>query len=278
VLAAIGVGCGNPNPALEELAEAHRLSADLNVQFVKAADASNRAVMADTDEASVANAREAERLTQAVEADAAALKPILQRRRYANEIHLLEEFETQFSKYRAVDRTILDLAVENTNLKAQQLSFGSAQEAADAFRDAVTAVEPRVPSDAWQLKALVAASIASVREIQALEAPHVAAAGDDVMARLETRMMQAEKDVRTDLSTIGHLARPSSQAQMTKAQTALEKFFAIHRQILSLSHRNTNVRSLALSLNDKTPLTKACEDTLRALQEALSKRGFPLGR
>ena len=42
---------------------------------------SNRAVMADTDEASVAFAREAEQATQAVEKDAAALAPILQRSR-----------------------------------------------------------------------------------------------------------------------------------------------------------------------------------------------------
>jgi hypothetical protein len=38
--------------------------------------------------------------------------------------------------------------------------------------------------------------------------------------------------------------------------------------------RNTNVRSLALSLGRKRSLSAACEDSLRELQDALSKRGF----
>ena len=38
-----------PETVLERLVEARRLAADLLVQFTKAADASNRAVMADTD-------------------------------------------------------------------------------------------------------------------------------------------------------------------------------------------------------------------------------------
>jgi hypothetical protein len=48
--------------------------------------------------------------------------------------------------------------------------------------------------------------------------------------------------------------------------------------IIALSRRNTNVRSLALSLDEKRKLTGPCEETLRALQAALSKHGYPVGR
>ena len=78
-------------------------------------------------------------------------------------------------KYRELDRHILDLAVENTNLKAQRLSFGPAQDAATSFRDALEAVVPAGgASDTWRVKALVATAVASVREIQVLQAPHIA--------------------------------------------------------------------------------------------------------
>jgi hypothetical protein len=157
--------CGDVNAALERLSEARRLSADLYVQFVTAADAGNRAVMADTDESSVTFAHEAEQATLAAEADVTALKPILQALGYSNETRLLEEFDGRFTKYRALDRTILDLAVENTNLKAQRLSFGSGQEAAEAFRRSLEAVQPLATSDEWRLRALVASAMASVREI-----------------------------------------------------------------------------------------------------------------
>ena len=52
-LAVLSSACGDVNAALERLSDARRLSADLHVQFIKAAGATDRAVMADTDEASI---------------------------------------------------------------------------------------------------------------------------------------------------------------------------------------------------------------------------------
>jgi hypothetical protein len=87
-------GCNGSKAVLTQQAEAHRLASHLHGQFSRAADASNRAVMADTDEASIAAAHEAEQAT---------------------------------------------LAVENTNIKAQRLSFGPAQDAVNAFRQSIEA-------------------------------------------------------------------------------------------------------------------------------------------
>ena len=61
----------------------------------------------------------------AVQRDIDALKPILQGLSYSAETDLLQVFVSQYAEYRALDRRILDLAVENTNLKAQRLSFRS---------------------------------------------------------------------------------------------------------------------------------------------------------
>jgi hypothetical protein len=83
---------------------ARRLSADLYVQFVKAADAGNRAVMADTDEASVTFAHEAEQATRQPRRRH-RLKPILQALGYSNE-PACSKSSTADSKYRALDRTI----------------------------------------------------------------------------------------------------------------------------------------------------------------------------
>jgi hypothetical protein len=62
------------------------------------------------------------------------------------------------------------------------------------------------------------------------------------------------------------------------ASASFERFKDLSRQIVALSRRNSNVRSLALSLRDKPPLTAACEDSLRSLDEALAKEGFPATR
>jgi len=273
-------GCtGSPETALERLLESRRLAADLLVQFTTASDASNRAVMADTDEASVAFAREAERATEAVERDRGELAPVLSALGYSNETGLLQEFNSRFTEYRALDRNILQLAVENTNLKAQRMSFGPGQEAADAFRDSLAAIAPGNPGkDTWRLKALVATAIAAVREIQVLQAPHIAEADEAAMTRLEKRMATEEASARRALETLGTITDPASGPRLAAATAALDRFKDLNAQIIALSRRNTNVRSLALALGQMRTLTAACEDRLHALQDALAKREFTATR
>jgi hypothetical protein len=269
------IGCSvDVNTVLERLTEARRLAADLLVQFTKAADAANRAVMADTDEASVAFAHEAEQTTLAVQKDADALGPILQSLSYTEETRLLNEFMSRFAEYRALDRRILDLAVENTNLKAQRLSFGPGQEAADAFRDALKAVAPAAPAEVWHVRALAATAVTTVREIQVLQAPHIADADEAVMARMEKQMATSEAAARGALDALRPLVQAASRPQLTAATTALNRFADLNGQIIALSRRNTNVRSLALSLDQKRTIIAACEERLHALQSALAKRGF----
>src|SRR5262249_38725270 len=148
VVAAIcfsAAGCVNPLTALPKLFEARRLAAEIHVSFTRASEASNRAVMADTDEASIAGKDEATKARQMVDGDLAALEPILKDLGYSEELGYLAGFRTRYEEYRRLDDEILPLAIENTNLKAQQLSFGPAQEAVDAFHAALDGVVSAAP-------------------------------------------------------------------------------------------------------------------------------------
>ena len=139
--------------------------------------------------ASGAFAREAGEAMQAVQNDADALVPLLTSLRYLEESRLLEEFGMQFAEYRTLSQSILGLAAENTNLKAQRLSFGSGQEAADAFSDALEPVRQSASgSERWHVEALVGRAIGAVREIQVIQAPHIAEAEDAAMTAMEMRM------------------------------------------------------------------------------------------
>jgi hypothetical protein len=128
--------------------------------------------------------------------------------------------------------------------------------------------------DTWRVKALVSTAVMIVRDIQVLQAPHIAEADDAVMARLEKRMVTSEVSVRAALTTLAPLVKPDSRARLADATAALDSFMRLNAQIMALSRRNTNVRSFALSLNEKVKVTSACEDSLRALRDALAKRGF----
>jgi hypothetical protein len=274
ILVTLAAGCNNGS-SLERLMEAQRLSSDLLVRFANVTDAANRAVMAGTDETATEYAREAEQATQTVQREADTLKPLLAGLGYTTESRLLEEFNGRFSEYRELDRAILGLAVENTNLKAQRLSFGPAEKEADAFRDALESVAHTSPAkDVWRVKALTATALSAVREIQVLQGPHIAEADDAAMTRLEERMASSERVARGALEALAGLLPPASRPQLDGATAALHRFHDLNTQLIALSRRNSNVRSLALSLGQKRVLTARCEESLHAIQDALSKRAF----
>jgi len=262
------------NTTLQKLSSARELTAELTVQFTMASDAANRAVMADTDEASKEFAKESRESTAAVQKDVGALRSTLQALDYQPEVKILTEFANNFAEYQRLDENVLGLAVENTNLKAQRLAFGPAQDAANAFRDALHSLTPANAAESRHVEAIVANAVLTVREIQVLQAPHIADADEAVMTRMEQEMSTSQTAARKALDTLRPLVSDASRPRLATAAAALNRFLDLNTQIIALSRRNTNVRSLMLSLDEKRKMTLACQDNLRALQAALSKRGY----
>ena len=62
--------------------------------------------------------------------------------------------------------------------------------------------------------------------------------------------------------------------QLDAAGTALARFDKLSAELVRLSRRNSNVRSLALALRHAPQLVAACDGSLALLQEALAKDGF----
>lgn len=264
-----------PMADLTRLVEARRLVSETLVELTKSIDAGNQAVMADTDEASVSFAREAETAATRVSQNVDTLTPLLGDLGYTDEKRLLDEFRTRYTEFRTLDKDILALAVENTNVKAQRLSFGPAFQAADAFQEALRALAGSAKgAQAAEIKELAATAAGAVREMQALQAPHIAESDEAAMTRLEKRAADAESVARASLAKLQMLSKGAGLADLARATVALDRFAATNGEIVTLSRRNSNVRSLALSLGEKRTKSAACEDSLRALQEALSKRGF----
>jgi chemoreceptor-like protein with four helix bundle sensory module len=274
LIGTLGCSTGKPGLVLTDQIEARRLGADLRVQFTMAADAANRAVMADTDEASTDAAQEALKARQQVENDISALESILKGLGYTADIQSLDEFKRQFAEYKKVDDETLNLAVENTNLKAQRLSFTTAQTAVDDFRKALDTL-PRLarPNDRSRVEALIGQATASALSIQVIQARHIAESDDQSMTKMEDQMALADRDARRNLADLQPLVPKGGQA-LSDANTALNQLKTVNDEIVQLSRRNTNVRSLALALGQLHSLRAKCEAALQMLNESLAQHEF----
>lgn len=271
---ALGSGCRGSTNFLTQLDDARRLTAALRVRFNQASDASNLSVMADTDEASVKYATEAVSSKRALRSDMTSLKSLLEERGYAKELGFLGEFASRFEEYDKLDATILALAVENTNLKAQRLSFGPAREAADAFRVSLERVAAQVGAkDRCRVEGLTYQAVLAVRELQLLQGPHIAEADEAAMTRMEKDMAALEAKARAALAELREVASAGAGSPLEAAATAFDRLSSVGSELVKLSRRNTNVRSLDFALRAKPPLALACDESLKLLVDALAGEG-----
>ena len=280
-LAAATVGCSGSKPSLvlTDQFEARRLGAEIQVQFTMAADAANRAVMADTDQASKDAAEDAVKALEQVEHDVNALEPLLKGLGYTADIQRLDEFKTQFGEYKKLDDETLNLAVENTNVKAQRLSFTTAQAAVDDFRKALDTLPGLARAqDRARVEALSAQAIASVLSIQVVQAHHIAESDDAAMTKMEEQMTASDAAARKELAELKPLVPAKGASALADATTALDQFKAVNAEIIQLSRRNTNVRSLALALGQQHSVRAKCEAALQALSDSLAQHEFKATR
>ena len=82
--------------ALTRQIEAQKLAADMRVQLHRSAEAVQRAIMADTDEASSSFVREAEEASSALETGLRSIEPILTDIGSGEEARLVKEFREAF--------------------------------------------------------------------------------------------------------------------------------------------------------------------------------------
>jgi MinD-like ATPase involved in chromosome partitioning or flagellar assembly len=271
--------CATSPAQLTSLIEARRFASELQVEFTKASDAANRAVMANSSEAASPAVDEAKRARQVVEHHATALRTMLESLRYEDDIRYLDGFTSRFEEYKRLDDEILSLAVESTNVKAQRLSFGAAQQAADAFRQTLdAAVHSRATGDACQIERLASQAHNAVLEIQVMQAPHIAEPDDAVMTRMEGQVAASASAARKALDRLKPSLTGTAAPHLEEAGVALDRFLEINREIVVLSRRNSNVRSLALTFGRKRVVAAECADQLRSLDAALAKHEFSATR
>jgi len=248
----------------------------LRIHFLKSIEAEKLAVMAETDEESVAYADESKRASEAVGADLKELSRLIGMRPAADESNLFQEFEAAWEQVRKIDAVILDLSVQNTNLKAFRLSFGKGRDAAERFENVLNALTRNVTDT--RLNRAAADALSAELTILALHAPHIVSPDDREMNQIEQVIHAKEEIVRRSLEILARLAPADRQSYVNEAVAADHEFRAVTATVIELSRKNTNVNSLNISLDRKQKVTALCEALLDQLHKAFMTQAFKATR
>ena len=261
------------NPAQQLSDKASRVDgvARMQLGLASESEAEKSAVLAITDQDSQSFAEEARAATAGVERERQEIGALLAASGTQREQDLLAQFTVAFGQLKSLDEEVLALAVKSTNLKAYSLLFGAAANTL-AEMDAALAQVIAKRADSPSAKRVVPMAFGArlgVLRIQTMLAPHIAEESDEKMDQMEAAMGKEEVQVRKHLDSLAALAKPDTDAEVQAALSQFGRYEELKARIVALSRENTNVRSLALSLNQKRKAMALCLDTLSALKVAI---------
>jgi hypothetical protein len=267
-------------PFLLQTGESIELISRMRINLLKSTDLEKGAVMAITDEESKAFAEQSRISADAVERDYHTLKDLIDAGGIDKEQQLLTEFGERWKDFRHIDQELLSLAVENTNIKAANLSYTSATQTLWNFKQSLSKLMDIPSSNVEKAQAarLAYGAMNAAFMIYSLQSPHINEAQDKKMDELEIIMGTSEQRVRSDLSNLIRLTGSQGKATGDHASLAFSKFMEVNKEVIRLSRMNTNVKSLQISLGRKRKIATQCEEILNSLQEMVQGRAFKATR
>lgn len=267
---------GFTNPFETQLTKINLISA-MRIHLLEATEAEKNAVLATTDEESKAFAAQARQAANGVENSRQQLESLFRLENHPHGVEMINKFSGCWSEYQKLDETILDLAVQNTNLKAEKLSSTQCAEEMERFEESLDRLIRRNMDDGRYNKAIVLSyeALTASLKIFALHKPHIEEAEDKMMDQIEQRIKSYDETARKALEALQAIAGRNDE-DLKAAETAYRRFMDLTREVLRLSRINTNIKSAALSIGIKRLVAAQCQDILASLQKTVqSQQSLP---
>lgn len=255
--------------------------AQMRIDLLTAVEAEKNVLLAGTVQAAGDFADKARKASDAVEKGRVELEAISRRDDIAPQSELLAQFSKAWAEFRTIDAVLLELAVQKTNDQAARLSATRGLDLLLSFQKALEAAMLRGPQGSAGAPGTAGSQFlptqcfkayAGAATVLGLQAPHIAEAADANMDALEARIAAAATQTRAALDAAQTAASGSAKAEIEQARAVFAEFMAVNAKVIALSRINSDVKSLALSMERKRMVAASCLDTLGALQDSVNER------
>jgi hypothetical protein len=264
------------NSPYENTLEKKRILSQMRIDLLKSVEMEKNAVMALTDQESIDFANQSRAASATVGQNLNSLRLLVDTIPSQEEQILLGEFTTCWAEFGKLDQVILELAVENTNLKAAALSRGKGAETMQKFEQALEYLlqSSPGPQDESRIAGPVSRALIASLKMYNLHSAHIAEATDEKMDQIEAQMKVEESKVADSFAALSDLVGAESLEAVSQAKTAFAEFAAVTAEVMQLSRKNSNVKSMELSFGKKRRIAAQCDAVLAAFQETAHNKTY----
>jgi len=251
------------------------LLSTMRIHLLEALEAEKNAVLAITDETSEDFAARARQATESVENSRKEIESLLNLEKLPAEIEMINEFNSCWTQYRKLDETILGLATQNTNLKAQKISTQQGAQEMERFEESLNRLILSNTNGKQCNEAVLFSyeALTAGLKIFALHKLHIEEANDQEMNTIEQRIKSYDQSARKALGSLRNIAGSAKNEDLKNAEIAYDRFMNLTAEVLRLSRMNTNIKSAELSLGKKRLISSQCQEILASLQKSIQAQG-----
>jgi hypothetical protein len=264
------------NSHYETTLEKKKILSQMRIDLLKSVEMEKNAVMAHTDRESIDFANQSRAASATVDHDLSILRSLVDTISSQDERKLMDEFSTCWTEFGQLDQVILELAVENTNLKAATLSREKGAETIRKFEQALehlVQVSASTQNESRIAEPVSRALIAGLK-LYNLHSAHIAEATDEKMDQIEAQMKTEENKVADSFATLSDIVGAESQGAVSQVKTAFAEFAEVTAKVIQLSRINSNIKSMELSFGKKRRIAAQCDAVLAAFQETVHNKTY----
>jgi hypothetical protein len=257
----------------ENASKQYELLSRMRINLLTSVEKEKSAVMALTDEDSQNFADQSMRASAAVDRDLRKLEVLVEKSGLESEMKMLAEFNRTWTAVKTIDKTILEYAVQNTNLKATGLSGTIGKELLDKIEQDLGRLGTKVspPLRKSEITRLSCQAVNAALKIGMLQAPHISESSEEKMSAIEKDMQSEELRARTSLKTLDSMTGKKSRPFIRQAMINFDEFMRVNEEIIRLSRLNSNNKSMELSLGRKRMAAAECDNMLKAMQDKVKE-------